>query len=101
MSEATGDQRESGIRGLIPPRALRALELSLTGPTLGAMWVSFLTVRSLSADDDGYMGFRAAPVHAVLEVARTRFGDDVRGLTWAFAAIAIGLGAAIGVGAEL
>jgi len=79
-------------------RAMRVGEVLLAGPTLGALWVVLLTTRAFAGDDDKYLGVRATPI---IELAKTHFADDVRGLTWALAATAIGLGAAIGVGAEL
>jgi hypothetical protein len=57
-----------------------------------------LTVLSFRTDDDRYMGVRAAPV---VEMARNKFAEDVSGLTWSLAAIAVGYGAAIGICAEL
>jgi arylsulfatase A-like enzyme len=81
-----------------PRRLHRALELVLSGPVLGGAWVLLLTVLAFRQEDDRYMGVRAAPI---VEMAKSRFADDVRGLSWAFAAIAIGYGAAIGVTAEL
>jgi arylsulfatase A-like enzyme len=74
------------------------VELVLSGPVVGAAWMLLLTVLAFRQEDDRYMGVRAAPI---VEMAKTRFADDVRGLSWAFAAIAIGYGAAIGVAAEL
>jgi arylsulfatase A-like enzyme len=78
--------------------AHRALELLFSGPIIGALWLLLQTVLAFRQEDDRYMGVRAAPI---VEMAKSRFGDDVRGLTWAFAAIAIGYGAAIGLTAEL
>ena len=76
----------------------RALELVFSGPLLGAGWVLALTTLAFRDEDDRYMGVRAAPI---VEMAKSRFADDVHALSWTFVALAIGFGAAIGVTAEL
>ncbi len=79
-------------------RAARILELVLCAPVLGAAWVVGLTAWSFSGDDGRVLGVAAS---AIVELANGQLADDVRALTVSLVAVAVTLGAAIGVVAEL
>lgn len=77
----------------------RITELVLGAPVLGAAWVLALTARAFAGREDGRVfGVEATPI---VELANRQFGEDVRGLTASLIAIAVVLGAAVGVAAEL
>jgi arylsulfatase A-like enzyme len=74
-------------------------ELLGSGPVLGVAYLVAVTAYAFAgAEDQRVLGVRAS---AVVAVARTRFADDVRALTASMTGLAVALGAALGVAAEL